>query len=190
MDLVSWKDDRLPEMVWAALICVAFGQENGLGHFRRILNFISQHEKTEALSDLTLTGISNLELTLRDELISFIVAPPDVAKVLATLRLFKSLPAFESWDQRLPVVKPSVELLMSAVGSTLAHQSQNATDCRWLRIMGFVVTGKFDMPLEIREELLGYPNKGDQQKVRPTIRAIEIGFGGFATPDLAWPKAF
>jgi hypothetical protein len=45
------------------------------------------------LSDVTLTGISKLDDSLREEVIGFLVPPPATASALATLRLFKALPA-------------------------------------------------------------------------------------------------
>jgi hypothetical protein len=124
----SWMNERLPEMIWAVLIRETLGQEYALGLFRRFLKFIGEHEEKELLSEITLTALSKLEVSLREEVIEFIIEPPDAAIPLATLRLFKSLPACESWDKFLPNVEPNIELLMSAVGSNLWHQSQEATD--------------------------------------------------------------
>ena len=138
----SWINDRLPEMIWAALIRVATGRDYALGQFRRILNFISEHKRVDILSDITLTGFSKMEEQIRNEILSFIIEPPDAAHALATLRLFESLPARETWDRLLPAVAPNVELLMDAVGATLWHQSQEATDCRWIKLMAQVLTGK------------------------------------------------
>ena len=190
MSFFSWKDDRLPEMIWAALIRVAVDQKFALGQFRRILNFVGTYARASALHDLTLSGISKLEDSPRDELIAFVIDPPEVAQVLVTLRLFQSLPAREAWDRLLPDFPPDPELLMRAVGATLWHQSQESTDCRWLRLMAKVITGKFHIPKEIADEWLGYPNEGDQRKVRPSIRAAEVAENPLEPPDLTWPKAF
>ena len=190
MSFFSWKDDRPPEMIWAALIRVAVDQKFALGQFRRILNFVGTYARASALHDLTLSGISKLEDSPRDELIAFVIDPPEVAQVLVTLRLFQSLPAREAWDRLLPDFPPDPELLMRAVGATLWHQSQESTDCRWLRLMAKVITGKFHIPKEIADEWLGYPNEGDQRKVRPSIRAAEVAENPLEPPDLTWPKAF
>jgi hypothetical protein len=189
--LTSWINDRLPEMIWAALIRVAISRDLALGQFRRILNFIGERGQVDSLSDITLTGFSKMEKQLREEILSFIIEPPETAHALATLRLFKSLPARETWDRLLPSVSPNVELLMNAVGATLYHQSQESTDCRWLKLMAQVLTRKIaGIPKEIAEEWFGYPNVGDQHSVRPSIRAAEmIQFPG-DTPGTTWTKAF
>jgi hypothetical protein len=190
MAFSSWMNERLPEMIWAALIREALGQEYALGLFRRFLNFIGKHEKKALLSDVTITSLSKLDVPLREEIIAFIVEPPDAARSLATLRLFKSLPARQSWDKLLPEIEPNIELLMSTVGSNLWHQSQEATDCRWLRVMAQVVTGNLHIPEETAKNWFGYPNKGEQRSVRPSIRAAEIAPRSMEPPDLTWPNAF
>jgi hypothetical protein len=176
MSPTSWMDDRLPEMLWAALIRVAVSRDQALGEFRRFLDFIFRHPKKELLSDVTLTGISKLDDSLREEVIAFLVAPPATASALATLRLFKTLPARQTWDKLLPAIEPNIHLLMSATGAHLWHQSQEATDCRWLRIMGYFLTDNLHAPKDTAAEWCGYPNEGDQRKVRPSIRASEISF--------------
>ncbi|MCM2284155.1 MAG: hypothetical protein NDI81_05210 [Desulfobacula sp.] len=190
MQFSSWMNERLPEMIWAALIREALGQEHALGLFRRLLNYIGKHKDKELLSDITLTSISKLDTPFREEIIAFIIEPPEAARPLATLRLFKSLPARQSWDKLLPRFEPDLELLMSTVGSNLWHQSQEATDCRWLRVMAQVMSGKFHIPKETADKWFGYPNEGDQRSVRPSIRAAEIAPDTMDPPDLTWPNAF
>src|SRR5258708_18043244 len=53
----SWMDERLPELLWAALIRVSVPQNRALDEFRRFLDFIFKHPKRDQLSDITLTGI-------------------------------------------------------------------------------------------------------------------------------------
>jgi len=136
LGLCSWMNDRLPEMLWSALITASCERARALEHFRRIINFVARHESRYELNDLTHSGIAKLKPTLQNELIHFIVQPPEVANALATLRLFSTLPGAEVWNSALPSIDPDVELLMTAVGNTLWHQSQEATDCRWVRLMG------------------------------------------------------
>jgi hypothetical protein len=183
-------NNRLPEMLWASLILSSTERDYTLAQFRRLLNFIGKHDARENLSDITLTGISKLEPDLRTELIAFLIEPHGTGPALATLRLFKSLPARESWDELLPNVAPNVEILMDAVGKTLWHQSQTSTDCRWIRVMAKVISGRFRIPPELAKEWLGYPLEGDQRSVRPSIRAAELICDPETPPDLSWPDGF
>ena len=190
--LSSWIDKRLPEMLWAVLIMSSAANRNyALAQFRRILDFIYNHEQKDQFYDLTLTGIANLEKELRSELIDFIVEPIETSRALCTLRLFDTLPGLKNWDKALPSFDPSVELLMDAIGRTLGHQSQESTDCRWLKIMVSLMSGKLMMSSDtgdLIEELLGYPNVGDQGAVQSSIRALEIGMP--IEQDTAWSKSF
>ena len=190
MTFVSWMNDRLPEMIWAALLREALGQEYALGLFREFLNYIGKHEKKSLLSDITISGISYLDDSLRDDIISFIINLPGAAEPLATLLFFESIPCHKSWEKVLPKIEPNIELLMSAVGSNLWHQSQEATDCRWLRLMAQVVTGNLHVSGKISKKWFGYPHEGDQRSVRPSIRSAEITIIPNKLQDLSWPNAF
>ena len=193
MQPVSWTTDRLPEMLWAAILITAFDRFSALDQFRRIISFVAKHEKKEQLFDLTLTGISKLEVDIRNELIRFITKPPEVAEVLSTLMFFDAVPAKEDWCRSLPSIEPDVDLLMTSVGVALWHQSQEATDCRWVRLMGHVAAGKIAVPPDLAyviDEWLKYPNEYDQRKVRPSIRATEISLDAHETADNAWPMEF
>ena len=190
MSFTSWINDRLPEMLWAALIIASVDRDSALGQFRRLLSFIGKHDQKDQFSDITLSGIAKLDPALRKELIAFMIEPAEAAQALATLRLFESLPARGSWDELLPTNVQDLHLLMDAVGSTLWHQSQEATDCRWVRVMAQVISGKLCIPAEMADEWFKYPNEGDQRSVRPKIRATEMAQNALEPPDLTWPNKF
>ena len=189
----SWLHQRIPEMLWAVLIIDHYGHEPGLAEFRRILTFIGKHERNEELYDLTLTGISNLDEALRRELISCIVESPESADALSPLLLLDSLPANEDWAEHLQLSGYDIEQLMRAVSAVVSHQSQAATDCRWVRLMGNILGGKTKFSVKfahIVEELRTYPYKYDQSKVRPTVRSLEISINAEETTEHPWPEFF
>ena len=186
----SWMNDRLPEMLWAALIVAAVSRSCALGQFRRILEFIGKHQEREMFYDLTHSGISKLEKPLRTELIRRIVEPPETSHALRALRHCKALPGWDDWHNELPPGEPSGVLLMDAVGRTLWHQSQESTDCRWMRVMAQVITGRLKILPDMAEMFFQYPDKVDQRSAEPTIRATESSFDALEKPKLDWPKAF
>lgn len=187
----SWANNRLPEMIWAAVIRVVDADPDyAIEEFRRILSFIDKHDSKADLSDVTLTGISKLEEGLREEFIGFILENETTASALTVLTLFNSLPAKEVWVKKLPNIQPEISVLMHAVGYNMPHQSQGATDCRWFRLMAKVISGRAEIPKEIEEEWFGYPYKGDQRAVRPMIRAAEMVDNPFIEKDLSWPNSF
>lgn len=186
----SWMNDRMPDMLWAVIIRGIGDQDSAITEFRRILTFVGEHENKESFYDLSLTGIAELPDGLRRAFIGHILSNPTTAHALATLRLFESLPTRKDWVDCLPDSSPDVDLLLTSVGLVLPHQSQEATDCRWVRLMGHVLSGKFHIPRDMAEELLNYPYVGDQRKVRPTIRASEMAEDPTKQKDDTWPRAF
>jgi hypothetical protein len=186
----SWTNERMPEMLWAVIVRAIDGQDFAISQFRRIINFIGNHERKEEFSDLTHTGISKIDSTIRAELIACITKHPDIARGLTILRLFNDLPAAADWLVCIPEHAPDIELLMTAVGQNLSHQSQEATDCRWLRLMAQLAAGKLHVPREMAEEWIGYPGVGDQKAVRPSIRASEIALTSMDPPDTTWADSF
>lgn len=186
----SWSNERLPEMIWAAIIRVIDDQDYAIEEFRRILSFIGEHGEKDQLSDISLTGISKLPDALREQFIGFILENKTTASALVVLSLFENLPARETWVNLLPKEEPDISILMDAVGFNLPHQSQEATDCRWLKLMAQVISGKFHVPREMAEEWFGYPYESDLRKIRPSIRASEMAENPLVEKDLTWPNAF
>jgi hypothetical protein len=70
--LVSWMNDRLPEMIWAALLSAGLGRDAALSEFRQFLRFVFRHPEKQLLFDATLTGLSQLPEKLRNEVIGFL----------------------------------------------------------------------------------------------------------------------
>ena len=187
---VSWMDDRLPEMLWAALLAYSFERYETLGYFRRVITFIGQHEQREELHDVTLSGIARLDEELRNEIIEFICDPLEAAEALSPLCLFESLPARETWLRNLPPTEFDSSLLMGAVGATLWHQSQNATDCRWMRVTSMAMAGKIKMHTHMSEMLFNYPAEVDHGEVEGFVRTMEMNRNPNELVDLEWPIDF
>jgi Family of unknown function (DUF5677) len=191
--LVSWMNDRLPEMIWAALLISALGREAALKELRAFLRFVWDNPDRESLYDCTLTGFANLEDSLRSKVIGFLCRSDLANQALSPLLLFEGLPARVIWQENLQVETPDSSapmVLMEAVRLTLFHQSQEATDCRWVRLMCGVFGRRVIIPVEELKLLNGYPHLGDQTAVRPSIRAIEGAMNMGEEQNLTWPKAF
>ncbi|EGQ8158376.1 hypothetical protein GUA36_20280 [Vibrio parahaemolyticus] len=186
----SWSNERLPEMLWAAVIRVMVNQDYAINEFRRVIEFVGNHKEKEIFSDLSMSNLAQIEEELREEFISFLVENPLVGQALTVLKLFEKLPARESWLKYLPQTEPDVELLMAAIGMCLPHQSQEATDCRWLRLMLMVVSGKMKVPREIVSPWFKYPYDVDLTIVRPSIRSSEISLDMMKDKDSTWADNF
>lgn len=94
--------------------------------------------------------------------------------------MIESLPDLAHWKRHLE--KPTneyFEVLAKGIGSCFYHQSQEATDVRWLKVMFQIICGNVSFPetfAERLEEFRLYPEKGDMRSVRPSIRSMELSF--------------
>jgi hypothetical protein len=155
-----------------------------------------RREGVQAPGDITHSGMALLEPAERlRELLGIICADDSARAVLASLTLLEKLPCSSVWLEFLQKEQGQADwrILARAVAFTLDHQSQEATDCRWLKVIflglkGQIVfpVGKFDEELD---ELLNYPNVGDMRKVRPTIRSLEAAIA-MTDKDSGWPSSF
>ncbi len=179
----SWIDERLPEMLWAVLVIGNVERAKALDFFRYIADYVC---KNHDCYDVTLTGISKFSVNKKEEFIRRVLSWSDEIKiVLRPLVLFPGLPAVDVWKSCLgqSEQKEDWPKLATGVSKTLWHQSEEATDCRWIKILCLNVGGKANFPSsmdgkdDLLKEIREYPNYGDLRKVRPSIRAAEIGFG-------------
>ena len=177
--LTSWIQERLPEVLWAALIVTHRPRGQALDIIRQVLAFV--RDGAVALDrplDVTLSGLEGWDWSLRSDFIEKLVqlAPDAVVPLL----LFDDLPSRELWESSLKARPSEVhwQKVAEAVAAVLDHQSQEATDCRWARLVFQVVIGRMQFVGKmgaVGEEIFYYPDKGDQRQVRPTVRAGEGG---------------
>ncbi len=172
----SWSDEHLPDTLWAALIITELGRERGLATFRHALNKL--HELRNEIGDfcLTHTDLSKLDYVVFSAI--FQNLSEDTKSSLVPLLLLDCLPDKEHWRLFLNGAPNDTDWsrLAFAIAKCFDHQSDEATDCRWLRLMSLFVLERIHVPGEMAEEIVHYPNRGDLRAVRPTIRATEAAF--------------
>jgi len=182
MSPASWKDDRMPEMLWAVLIIGNIKREEALDIFRKVANLVNQNP---ALSDITHSGIATWSKDDRIALIKLLKESHfEAQKILRSLVMFPDLPGYNEWKEILGEPndeKAVVDFLAKGVSTTLWHQSPEATDCRWIKFLCEIHGRKLKFSSDIGgidDTLRGvfeYPNYGDLRHIRPFIRASEIG---------------
>jgi len=196
----DWTGERLPEMLWASLLVAVFGRDVALKRFREVAAVVGyaverDPSKKEVLSDVRLSGLASWPAS-DFEAFAKVVRPGRA--IFAALTTFQSLPARDRW---LSIVDGDgdpndLEPLKHAVAQTLFHQSQEATDCRWARLLPVLCAGQLHFPSEeMIREIVDYPNFGDMRKVRPTIRAHEgvldaLASKGEAPSPTTWAADF
>lgn len=177
----SWVNDRLPEMLWAALIIGNIERTEALKYFRYIAEYVHEHHEC---NDITISGISKFSILTRKEFINRAASySEEVSNILKTLLLFPNIPAYNDWVEALGKrmdTKDGWNKLANAISVTFFHQSEEATDCRWVKVLCQIVGDKlkfFDSMEGINETLRGiieYPNYGELKHIRPFIRATEM----------------
>ena len=193
----SWMNERLPDMLWAILLVTLLSREDALNLFWLIIEYINNLPEDEKFGDVSHTGLSKLPSEHQNNVLSIITAEQEHKQVLAPLLLLDELPSRETWSKILGSDRATDdwEPLMTAVARTLDHQSQESTDCRWVRLMCAITGYKLILPPEVINGLGYYPNYGDLTEVRPTIRALELICEGerqdeINTERLAWADKF
>jgi len=184
--------DWLPEMLWAALLIAGLPRRDALDTFRRVADYVSQFPDEDFIYDVTHTGLSKMDTEISRPLLRTIAATDSHRAVLSPLLLLQRLPARDRWLEILDehVSDADWRRLMAAVALTLDHQSHESTDCRWVRVMCMLSTGKLAMPSEFVKEIAYYPDYGDMRKVRPTIRATEMAFRNLEKEEREWANEF
>lgn len=197
----SWPNERLPEMLWAALVMTVFPRQDALGAFREIASLgIKYRELGDEcrLWSLNLSALARQPHELIAAIVQIVKRHPLALAALRPLLLLESLPARDVWKTEVAAdpVDDDWETLGKAVITNFDHQSQEATDIRWLRLMFKICLGAMVFPetMEERiEELRLYPDKGDMRSVRPFIRSAEMSVGmgpDGKNPTEKWPEDF
>jgi hypothetical protein len=190
----SWIDDRLPELLWCALLVTQLDRELALEVFRRVAKRLEGKFQPNKRIDIGHTGLTELPGELATEIIELICSAPGAREALRPLLLLDDLPLLDQWRNGIGhnPAPSDWDVLRIAVGHVFGHQSQEATDCRWLRVLVMLVSGQLRLPdQESIREILFYPDAGDQRKVRPSIRASEIGLANQpGAPAREWPSQF
>ncbi len=184
----SWTNDRLPNILWACVLAGSLDRDHYLALFREIATSARYALEDEDHASLCHNFLSTLDQDAFDRIFSPLASDDGAAPLAQCLTLIDRLPDVEHWRRLFPHTAPSTELwdtLARGVFHCIDHQSQAATDVRWLKVVFLAISGKLLLPGDpespreddLVEELRLYPDHGDMRKVRPTIRAIEMTLG-------------
>lgn len=177
----SWKDQALPNVLWAAVVAVSLARDDYLQAFRLVAAEMRESVPEERNRYI----VHNYLATLPYEDFEKVFAPlkrfPDAYRALSSLQLIESLPDHKHWVAftSKQLLDNPWDVLARAIIQPLDHQSQMATDIRWLKLIQLSICGRvsfMEEHSEIVEEFRLYPDKGDMRKVRPSIRAMEMAF--------------
>jgi hypothetical protein len=186
----SWIHDRLPDMLWAVLVIENLEREKALHFFRSIGEFVFNNKE---LYDVTISGIGKLSSDDAKLIINHMISwSEEIPIILRPLRLYPEIPASDVWNELLDEAIPEEDWdkLSCAVMKSFSHQSQEATDCRWVKTLCLISGGKLHFPSDKRDlatEIVQYPQNDDPKRVESEIRAIEIAI---VNEENSWSKNF
>jgi len=190
----SWRDYRLPEMLWAALIISHLPRPEALDVFQQVAKFIGQIQDTDSAGSVTLSGLARLSPHLLQGFLDTVAATENLREVLRPLLLFRELPARDYWQQTLgqtPSIMNGWAKLQLAVAKTLDHQSQESTDCRWVRLLCAIAAERLIVTKESAVMYVRYPQSGDVAMVQASVRAAEVALDVILQDiDEEWPSQF
>jgi hypothetical protein len=194
LSLQSWTNERLPELIWIALLLQNVGRDPVLELIRTLGTRIGAAGGPETL---TLSGIASALPAARQTVIDFVCHPVEARQALTPLLLFPELPGYDEWASGIGMTpEPSCwHVLGDAAAGMLNHQSEASTDARWAVVIAMLGAGKLRFPLEMADrvkEIALYPHMGDLQMVRPFIRSAEGGLSFNTSESSAsqWSKDF
>jgi len=179
--LRSWSDECIPNIIWACVLSANLERSDCLQIFREVVIDARERLTKDEYNNSFITHnyLSLLSEEQFDKIFCRLLKKEEAKRLLSSLLLIESLPDLHHWRRHLqnPLPEEHFPVLAKAVNDCFFHQSQEATDVRWLKIMYFIVCGKMHFPTTFSdklEEMRLYPEKGDMRSVRPTIRSLEM----------------
>ena len=181
----SWVNDHLFNMLWACVLVGSLDRHHYLALFRDIAILARSKLKDENHPSLCHNFLSTLDQDTFECIFSPLAADSGAGSLARCLTLIDALPDVERWRRLFPETPHSAELwdtLARGIFHCSDHQSQEATDVRWLKVVFLAICGKLILPgppestqeLNLVEAIRLYPDYGDMRIVRPSIRSIEI----------------
>jgi hypothetical protein len=139
-------------MLWAALFFAHLPRDYALSIIREVAGYAVKFRGSKEHLDITLSGMARLDTVDTEAIVGILTSQADRRQVLLPLALLEDLPARECWCNALetPDEAEDWELLKVAVALTLDHASQEATDCRWARVLFVMAAGKLLFPKKSR----------------------------------------
>lgn len=192
-----WLDDCVPNLLWAAIVVYELERDAALEVLRAVVKATIDHVKNRKELYVTHNYLAIANNEEFDTMMAPVLGSTALQKVMPALLFSTWLPDREHWARHFEPIDDDVSsaILMASVAVTHFHQSQEATDLRWFKMLSLIFAQErmvFNHSFEERlTEIAEYPDKGDMRSVRPFLRAMELGtrsieFG--LEPTVPWPK--
>lgn len=194
-DEKSWTYGRLPEYLWIGLVLKYYGREEGL---RKTYSIISAlHKLAPELSTARMSQILRLDESVQKQFFDYIVdVGAKEALVPLTIIITASIsPCFaESFYSPKFSIEERCEILTQTMSDIMGHQSDEATDIRFVALYFNLLFGKLHLQKEQIDLLVAYPTSKHTDEImhmaRPTVRSLEMMILTFEKTDSEYLKRF
>ena len=193
IEFISWCKDRLPEMLWLALIYSQYDRQTGLEKTMRILTYIKNIGCYIELPYFSL--ILNLPDAQQVKIYEFIKSEnnEDVLSPLTLIFNYSEYPVFAKAFYSEENNEDKKRTLLECIKKFYPHQEECTTDIRYLALYYEIITGRLQQKREILNELILYtqiPHTDERMRsIRPLIRSTE-GITPFIQKDKNYLEKF
>lgn len=194
-DEKSWTYGRLPEYLWIGLIFKSFGREEGLRKLNHII--VRLHILAPELQTARMSQILKLDGEKQKELYGAIV---DVGakQALAPLTIFLTDSYAPEFASAFYCPEMSIEdrsnILTDAMHDLMGHQTNEATDIRFVALYFYLLSGKMHLQQSQVELLDKYPKTSHDDEImriaRPSVRSLEMMILTFEQADSMYIQHF
>lgn len=174
----SWFYGRLPEYIWLIIIIDKYGHIEGLNICLKILHRL--HEINPLLESIELSIILQMSENQQNDLFNYIKinTSNNIFESLTVIFTYNNYPVFINNFYTSKNIKKRAELVESILSKASNHQSEIATDVRYLVLFFKSLIQKLVLPKEMIISLNEYPyiphSEIRMRKIRPEIRAAEL----------------
>lgn len=193
----SWATERFPEYVWLALIFKHLGRKDGINTISQIYKniFDINGEIYTPRFSLILAQEEEKQKKIYEMLLSFIDK-----KVLSPLTSIFTYSGYPIFSQNFYIegysIEQRVDELVSVIHDGFTHQSNFATDIRFLVILFPLLKGLLHIPPNMATRFAKYQHlehsDDEMGAIRSSVRAAEMSRGYFSPSedylDMFWEK--
>ena len=176
-DNKSWTYGRLPEYLWVGLVFYKYGRTEGL---RRLGVLMGRLSKVEGLNHIRFSDFLGLPDNDRKKVFSELAENLGVDAIAPLTVIISSEidSVFATIFSSSISIEDRVNTLTSCMRKIMGHQSDEATDIRYVILYYSVLIGKMHLMKEQYELLYRYQflshNDEDMRMIRPLIRSTEM----------------
>lgn len=175
----SWTYGRMPEYLWIGMVLKCYGREEGFKKLRAIIYKL--HDLSPCLYTARLSQILKLDCSVQKDFYNYIISigAKEAMEPLTIYLTVSKAPVFaECFCNLQRSVEDRCEAIIQVMRELIDHQSNEATDIRFVALFFNLLSGKAHLLKEQLDLLAVYPSlrhsDGIMRRARPMVRASEM----------------